>query len=48
MKHRELSKTQAIERGENVDDWDKITLVGKKIKEASSSSSESISIKEEA
>ena len=46
MKHRELLKTQAIERGEDVDDWDKITLVGKKMKGAASS--ESTSVNEEA
>ena len=45
MKHREILKTQAIERGEDVDDWDKITLVGKKMKGASS---ESTSVNEEA
>ena len=45
MKHRELLKTEAIERGEDVDDWDKITLVGKKIKAASS---ESTSVNDEA
>ena len=45
MKHKELLKTEAIERGEDVDDWDKITLVGKKIKGASS---ESASVNEEA
>ena len=45
MKHRELLKTQAIERGEDVDDWDKITLVGKKMKAASS---ESTSVNDEA
>ena len=33
MKHRELLKQQAIERGESVEDWDKIVLVGKKIRQ---------------
>ncbi|KAL7542433.1 hypothetical protein ACHAXR_011784 [Thalassiosira sp. AJA248-18] len=36
MKHREELKKQAIERGESVEDWDKIVLVGKKIKQPSS------------
>ena len=38
MKHREVLKKQALENGESVDDWDKIVLVGKKIKQTSSSS----------
>ena len=33
MKHREALKQQAIERGESVEDWDKIVLVGKKIRQ---------------
>jgi len=33
MKHRELLKQQAIERGESVEDWDRIVLVGKKIRQ---------------
>ena len=33
MKHREELKKQAIARGESVEDWDKITLVGMKIKD---------------
>lgn len=32
MKHRESVRKQAIEDGESVEDWDKIALVGKKIK----------------
>ena len=34
MKHRESVRKQAIEdgNGESVEDWDKIVLVGKKIK----------------
>mmetsp|Transcript_8374 Transcript_8374/g.15202 ORF Transcript_8374/g.15202 Transcript_8374/m.15202 type:complete len:198 (-) Transcript_8374:166-759(-) len=39
MKHREVLKNQAIERGESVEDWDKIVLVGKKIKQPSTSAS---------
>lgn len=39
MKHREVLKQQAIERGESVEDWDKIVLVGKKIKQPSTSAS---------
>mmetsp|Transcript_8382 Transcript_8382/g.18778 ORF Transcript_8382/g.18778 Transcript_8382/m.18778 type:complete len:191 (+) Transcript_8382:148-720(+) len=39
MKHREELKRQAIENGESVEDWDKIVLVGKKIKQTSSSAS---------
>ncbi len=33
MKHRAILKKQAIERGESVEDWDKIVLVGKKIRQ---------------
>ena len=33
MKHNEKLKQEAIERGDSVDDWDKIVLVGKKIKQ---------------
>jgi hypothetical protein len=33
MKHREVLKQQAIERGESVEDWDRIVLVGKKIRQ---------------
>ena len=39
MKHRELLKTQAIENGESVEDWDKIVLSGAKIKQTMSSES---------
>mmetsp|Transcript_34694 Transcript_34694/g.83863 ORF Transcript_34694/g.83863 Transcript_34694/m.83863 type:complete len:193 (-) Transcript_34694:241-819(-) len=37
MKHREVLKKQAIETGGSVEDWDKIVLVGKKIKQPSTS-----------
>eukprot|EP00584_Thalassiosira_punctigera_P019322 CAMPEP_0172552408 /NCGR_PEP_ID=MMETSP1067-20121228/44803_1 /TAXON_ID=265564 ORGANISM="Thalassiosira punctigera, Strain Tpunct2005C2" /NCGR_SAMPLE_ID=MMETSP1067 /ASSEMBLY_ACC=CAM_ASM_000444 /LENGTH=201 /DNA_ID=CAMNT_0013340387 /DNA_START=124 /DNA_END=729 /DNA_ORIENTATION=+ len=40
MKHRKELKKQAIARGESVEDWDKIVLVGKKIKQPSASVSE--------
>ena len=33
MKHNEKLKKEAIERGDSVEDWDKIVLVGKKIKQ---------------
>lgn len=33
IKHREMLKQCAIERGENVDDWDRIVLEGKKIRQ---------------
>lgn len=39
MKHQEELKRQAIENGESVEDWDKIVLVGKKIKQTSTSAS---------
>jgi len=39
MKHREVLKTQAIENGESVEDWDKIVLSGAKIKQTTSSES---------
>ncbi len=32
MKHREELKKQALARGESIEDWDKIALVGKKMK----------------
>lgn len=32
IKHREMLKQCAIERGENVDEWDRIVLEGKKIR----------------
>mmetsp|Transcript_22876 Transcript_22876/g.53942 ORF Transcript_22876/g.53942 Transcript_22876/m.53942 type:complete len:194 (-) Transcript_22876:94-675(-) len=32
LKQREKLREEAIERGESVDDWDKIPLVGKKVK----------------
>ena len=35
MKHRKVLKEEAIARGESVEDWDKIVLVGKKIKQPS-------------
>lgn len=38
-KHRHELKKQAIARGESVEDWDKIVLVGKKIKQLSTSAS---------
>jgi hypothetical protein len=54
MKHRELLKQQAIERGESVEDWDRIVLVGKKIRQQQqlqqedlASSSASLVIEEE-
>ncbi|KAL7550303.1 hypothetical protein ACHAWF_013546 [Thalassiosira exigua] len=37
MKHREELKKQAIARGEAMEEWDKIVLVGKKIKQPSAS-----------
>ena len=40
MKHREGLKKQAAERGEQVEDWDKIVLVGKKIKQPTAMSTE--------
>lgn len=43
MKHRESLRQKAIENGESVEDWDRIVLVGKKIKQpaaASASASE--------
>jgi len=40
MKHREQLKKEAIARGESVEDWDKIVLVGKKIKQSTSESGE--------
>ena len=36
MKHREKLKQEAIARGESVEDWDRIVLAGKKIKESAS------------
>jgi ribosomal protein L28 len=33
IKHREMLKQCAIDRGENVDDWDRIVLEGKKIRQ---------------
>ena len=33
IQHREMLKQCAIERGENVDDWDRIVLEGKKIRQ---------------
>ena len=33
LQHREMLKQCAIERGENVDDWDRIVLEGKKIRQ---------------
>lgn len=45
MKHRETLKQLAIENGESVEDWDKIVLVGKKIKQPTP---EAASINEEA
>lgn len=35
MKHVEEMKKQALARGESVEDWDRIVLVGKKIKQPS-------------
>ena len=32
LKQQEKLREKAIERGESVDDWDKIPLVGKKVK----------------
>ena len=32
LKHQERLKKEAMGRGENVEDWDRIVLVGKKIK----------------
>eukprot|EP00585_Thalassiosira_rotula_P007451 CAMPEP_0196142466 /NCGR_PEP_ID=MMETSP0910-20130528/11623_1 /TAXON_ID=49265 /ORGANISM="Thalassiosira rotula, Strain GSO102" /LENGTH=170 /DNA_ID=CAMNT_0041403775 /DNA_START=139 /DNA_END=652 /DNA_ORIENTATION=+ len=40
MRHQKELKKQAIARGECVEDWDKIVLVGKKIKQPSASEEE--------
>ena len=32
LQHQKKLKREAVARGENVDDWDKIILIGKKIK----------------
>lgn len=32
LKHQEKLRKEAVERGESVDGWDRIVLVGKKIK----------------
>lgn len=34
IQHREMLKQRAIDRGENVEDWDRIVLEGKKIRQA--------------
>eukprot|EP01082_Thalassiosira_pseudonana_P000260 g150.t1 g150 contig1:362585-363337(-) len=41
MKHQEHLKKEAIERGESVEDWDKIVLIGKKIKGSQPASAKS-------
>jgi len=40
MMHEKELKKQAIARGESVEDWNKIVLVGKKIKQPSASEEE--------
>ena len=40
MKHREALKKEAIDRGESVEDWERIVLVGAKIKQPTASTSE--------
>lgn len=49
MKHREALKNEAIDRGESVEDWERIVLVGAKIKQPTSSTSAaaSASVQEE-
>ena len=37
MRHREMLKKVAVEKGECVVDWDRIVLEGKKIRDSSSS-----------
>lgn len=41
MKHQEHLKKEAIERGESVENWDKIVLIGKKIKGSQPASAKS-------
>ena len=40
MKHREALKKEAMDRGESVEDWERIVLVGAKIKQPTTSASE--------
>jgi hypothetical protein len=51
MTHREGLKKKAFDNGESVDDWDKIVLVGKKIRQQQpvtlSLPSEALSVMEE-
>ena len=47
MKHREALKNEAIDRGESVEDWDRIVLVGAKIKQPTSTSTAAASVQEE-
>ena len=37
LQHQRKLKKEAVARGENVDDWDKIILIGKKIKSSQQS-----------
>ena len=44
IQHREMLKQYAIERGENVEEWDRIVLEGKKIRQAATTQSSSLSL----